>query len=280
MKRRSALWRFSCMEMPLCTKGNVSEALGFTSLRDYTTGGTVHIVVNNQIGFTTLPKEATSSTYTTDVLKQISAPIFHVNGDHPEMVVRACEIAAEYRQRFACDAVVNVWVYRRHGHNEQDIPELTQPLMYSYINAHASVVEKYGLSLVNDNVMSRREYSDTLQDVFDGYILRGGFGKSKSRTFARRWSEVENLEEYTPPVSGKTMHPATGVEVAFLKTISEKLFTLPETFSAHPYVSNLMSKRKASLEEGKGIQWATAEGPGICDTFCAKDTTFASVART
>ena len=79
-------------------QGNVSEALGFTSLRDYTTGGTVHIVVNNQIGFTTLPKEATSSTYTTDVLKQISAPIFHVNGDHPEMVVRACEIAAEYRQ--------------------------------------------------------------------------------------------------------------------------------------------------------------------------------------
>ena len=241
-------------------QGSVSEIMGFSGLRDYTTGGTVHIVVNNQIGFTTTPKEATSSMYCTDIAKHLGVPIFHANGDCPEMVVRACELAAQYRQRFSRDAVVNVWCYRAKGHNEQDIPELTQPFMYTYINSQSAAFEKYGQTLVDDGVMTQDEVEETVQDILDGYILRGGFGRgtSPSAKFTRQWSEVGEEEKELP--GEQLASAATGVAADALVTMSEKLFVLPdEGFAAHPHVIEVMKKRLDSIISGAGIQWATAE---------------------
>jgi 2-oxoglutarate dehydrogenase E1 component len=133
-------------------QGVVFETLGLADLHDYTTGGTVHLIVNNQIGFTTTPHESRSSRYCTDVAKTIGAPIFHVNGDDVEAVIRVCEVAADFRQRFGRDAVVDVVCYRRHGHQEADNPMFTQPIMYTAIKAHPPVLELYSKALIDAGV--------------------------------------------------------------------------------------------------------------------------------
>ena len=147
-------------------QGSVRECLGFSNLRDYTTGGTVHLIVNNQIGFTTLPKQAHSGTYCSDVAKSVGAPIFHVNADHPDEVARVCESAVRFRQTFLSDVVINLWCYRRRGHNQKDAPEITQPLMYHEIKKHEPVSRKYAQALkvnAEDHLQSaRREIEDAV----------------------------------------------------------------------------------------------------------------------
>lgn len=146
-------------------QGSVREVLGFSGLRDYTTGGTVHIVLNNQIGFTTLPKESHSGVYCTDVAMSIGAPIFHVNGDDPDAVAMVCATAVEYRHLFQRDCVVDIWSYRRHGHNEQDDPKLTQPLMYSHIESHPRLCHSYYSRLCSEGVLSKNKEKSILDDT-------------------------------------------------------------------------------------------------------------------
>jgi 2-oxoglutarate dehydrogenase complex dehydrogenase (E1) component-like enzyme len=144
-------------------QGSVRESLGFANLRDYSTGGTVHVIVNNQIGFTTMPKESHSSVYCSDVAKATGAPVFHVNGDDPDAVVHVFKLAVDYRQAFERDVVVNLWGYRRHGHNEQDTPELTQPVMYNTIKKHTPVTELYFESLLKEGAVE----ADHLERLYD-----------------------------------------------------------------------------------------------------------------
>src|SRR5690606_21169494 len=154
-------------------QGVVAEVLNFSQLKGYTTGGTVHFVVNNQIGFTTDPSEARSSRYCTDVAKMIEAPIFHVNGDDPIAVIWAMELALRYRQEFSSDVVVDMYCYRRHGHNETDEPAFTQPTLYKQISTHPPVSESYGKRLIAEGVVSEDEvkgmhesYSSRLEEAF------------------------------------------------------------------------------------------------------------------
>src|SRR5438034_4903162 len=138
-------------------QGIVAETLNLAGLDGYATGGTIHVVINNQIGFTTLPEDARSSTYCTDVAKMVQAPVFHVNGDDPEAVVHVASVAYEYRQRFKRDVVIDLVGYRRWGHNEGDEPSYTQPLMYAKIKSHTSVAQLYGQQLVRNGALSREE---------------------------------------------------------------------------------------------------------------------------
>ena len=225
-------------------QGIVAETLNLASLEGYATGGTIHVVINNQIGFTTLPHDARSSTYCTDVAKMVHAPVFHVNGDDPEAVVHAAAIAYEYRQRFKLDIVIDLVGYRRWGHNEGDEPSYTQPLMYAKIKSHTSVAQLYGEQVVRNGLVTREEL-DALWAEKKAEMQRegeaGGFA-----TVTRR----EPVEP--PPVDAGAMW---GRIKATLKALS----TTPDGFEVHPKLAALL-KQRAELLEGKGaLDWSTAE---------------------
>jgi 2-oxoglutarate dehydrogenase E1 component len=222
----------------------VAETLNLAGLEGYTTGGTVHVVINNQIGFTTLPEDARSSTYCTDVAKMVQAPVLHVNGDDPEAVVHVASVAYEYRQRFKRDVVIDLVGYRRWGHNEGDEPSYTQPLMYAKIKSHTSVAQLYGEQLVRSGAVSREEL-DALWAAKKAEMQREG-ESGPLATIARR-QPVE-----PPPVD------ATGMW-GRLRTTLKALGSVPEGFEIHPKLVAHLRKR-AELLEGKGeVDWATAE---------------------
>jgi 2-oxoglutarate dehydrogenase E1 component len=155
-------------------QGIVAEVFELSHLRGYRSGGTIHVVVNNQIGFTTVPRSARSSPYPTDVAKMVQAPIFHVNGDDPEAVVHVARIATEYRQQFGKDVVIDMFCYRRHGHNEGDEPAFTQPLMYRAIRSHPTTRQVYAEKLVRDGIISKEdpdalvsEWDKRLEEAFE-----------------------------------------------------------------------------------------------------------------
>ncbi len=225
-------------------QGIVAETLNLAGLEGYATGGTIHIVINNQIGFTTLPIDARSSTYATDVAKMVQAPIFHVNGDEPEAVAHVAGLAWEYRDRYKMDVVIDMVGYRRWGHNEGDEPSYTQPLMYAKIKSHTSVGQLYSEHLVRSGAVSREEV-DTLWAEKKAYMQREGDGGALGQ-IARR-----------DPVS------STPVDAAAmwgrLRTTLQALSTVPSDFELHPKLMPLL-KRRAELLAGKGeVDWATAE---------------------
>ena len=225
-------------------QGIVAETLNLAGLEGYTTGGTIHVIVNNQIGFTTLPQDARSSTYCTDVAKMVHAPAFHVNGDDPEAVVYIAGLALEYRQRFKKDVVVDLVCYRRWGHNEGDEPSYTQPLMYSKIKSHTSVAQLYGEQLVRQGVVTREEL-DALWAAKKAEMQREG-AAGPLATIARRAAVV------LPDVDASAMWGR-------LKAVLQVLGTLPAGFEIHPKLLPFVKKR-AELLEGKGeVDWATAE---------------------
>ena len=225
-------------------QGIVAETLNLAGLEGYTTGGTIHVIVNNQIGFTTLPQDARSSTYCTDVAKMVHAPAFHVNGDDPEAVVYIAGLALEYRQRFKKDVVVDLVCYRRWGHNEGDEPSYTQPLMYSKIKSHTSVAQLYGEQLVRQGVVTREEL-DALWAAKKAEMQREG-AAGPLAAIARRASVV------LPDVDASAMWGR-------LKAVLQALGTLPKGFEIHPKLLPFVKKR-AELLEGKGeVDWATAE---------------------
>ncbi|HEV7763744.1 MAG TPA: multifunctional oxoglutarate decarboxylase/oxoglutarate dehydrogenase thiamine pyrophosphate-binding subunit/dihydrolipoyllysine-residue succinyltransferase subunit [Thermoanaerobaculia bacterium] len=237
-------------------QGIVAETLNLSQLKGYKTGGTVHVVINNQIGFTTGPEAARSSQYATDVAKSVQAPIFHVNGDDPEACVRAMKLAYDFRQQFHSDVVIDLICYRRHGHNEGDEPSLTQPKMYKTIKEHRSVRKIYTEQLLRKGDIGPEEaeewlnhYQSKLQEAFDR-TKEGEVPHSKHEPL---WTD-EDVTGYQNEPS-----PDTSITQENLEKIRAALTTVPEGFTPHPKLKPVLAKRAAMAEGKDPMDWGTAE---------------------
>ncbi|WP_232527797.1 multifunctional oxoglutarate decarboxylase/oxoglutarate dehydrogenase thiamine pyrophosphate-binding subunit/dihydrolipoyllysine-residue succinyltransferase subunit [Microbacterium suaedae] len=233
-------------------QGVVVETLQMSQLRAYRTGGTVHIVVNNQVGFTTLPQDARSSRYATDVAKTIAAPILHVNGDDPESVVRAAELAFDFRQKFHRDVVIDLVCYRRRGHNEGDDPSMTQPLMYGLIEAKRSVRRLYTESLVGRGDITEEEYEAAKADFQNR--LEVAFAETHAAETGS--IPVVSPEQMKPEIEGEP--DATGVGVDVVAQIGDAHANKPSGFTVHSKLQQLLDKRLQMSREGK-VDWAFGE---------------------
>jgi 2-oxoglutarate dehydrogenase E1 component len=259
------------MVMPLLIHGDaafagqgvVAECFGLSDLKGYKTGGSLHFIVNNQIGFTTYPRYSRSSPYPSDVAKMIEALIFHVNGDDPEAVVFAAKVATEYRQKFAKPVVIDMFCYRRFGHNEGDEPSFTQPLMYKKIRAHASIVEIYTKKLVSEGVVTEVEVDQMKADwrakLEAEYEAGTGYKANKADWLDGRWSGMKPAGEVDDPRRGDT-----GVALDKLREIGKKITTAPDGFAVHKTVQRFLDNRAKAIETGEGIDWATAEALAFC----------------
>ncbi len=261
-------------------QGVVAETLNLSQLRGYRTGGTIHVVINNQVGFTTSPSASRSSVYSTDVARMIQAPIFHVNGDDPEACVRVAELAYEFRQKFNKDVVIDMICYRRRGHNEGDDPSMTQPLMYSLIEAKRSVRKLYTESLIGRGDITVEEAEEALRD----------YQQRLEAVFLETKETVKGLDPVDPAtqaahsahagevpgtdteghgglerpnaqeVDEHTPHPFmnTAISMENIHHLGDAFVNKPEGFTLHPKLEQLMQKRAAMVREG-GIDWAMAE---------------------
>ena len=239
-------------------QGVVAECFGLSDLKGYRTGGTIHFIVNNQIGFTTYPRYSRSSPYPSDVAKMVEAPIFHVNGDDPEAVVFAAKIATEFRQKFHKQVVIDMFCYRRHGHNEGDEPAFTQPLMYRKIAAHPSTLDIYSKRLVADGVITEGEVEKAKADWrarLDAELEAGtGYRPNKADWLDGKWAGFKSAEQEEDPRRG-----ITGVDVEVLQEIGRKITKVPDGFRVHRTVQRYLENRAKSIETGDGIDWATGE---------------------
>jgi len=237
-------------------QGVVAECFGLSGLRGHRTGGSLHFIVNNQIGFTTAPRFARSSPYPSDVAKMIDAPIFHVNGDDPEAVVYVTKIAVEFRQRFGKPVVIDMFCYRRHGHNEADEPAFTQPLMYARIREHPRVTEIYGKKLVAEGLLTAAEVERTHADfralLEEEFAAGDSYRPNRADWLDGKWSGIGLAEE-------GARRGVTGVDIEMLKEVGRKLTTIPKSFTPHKTVARIIVGRRKMIEDGTGIDWATAE---------------------
>ncbi|MBL8212083.1 MAG: multifunctional oxoglutarate decarboxylase/oxoglutarate dehydrogenase thiamine pyrophosphate-binding subunit/dihydrolipoyllysine-residue succinyltransferase subunit [Bryobacterales bacterium] len=249
-------WR--CKVIPVLVHGDaafagqgvVAETLNISQLEGYTTGGTIHLIINNQIGFTTNPYESRSTHYCTDVARTVQAPIFHVNGDDPEACVRVAELAFQYRQAFKKDVVIDMFCYRRHGHNEGDDPSYTQPVMYRKIKNQPSVVKLYSDRLVREKVLSaddvtalQKQYLAKLSAAFDAAQVK---------------SEEFEVQEIGPLDAGVMVCPKTAIDQSAIERVIQGITAVPADFTIHPKLKNFLDKRKEVLN-GAPMDWATAE---------------------
>ena len=238
-------------------QGVVAETLALGDLVDYTTGGTVHIIVNNQIGFTTAPHKARKSPYPTDVAKIIQAPIFHANGDDPEAVIHAATLAAEFRQEFQKDVVIDIICYRRHGHNEGDEPMFTQPLMYKAIKAHKTPRDVYAERLIAEKVITPEEYEASKQRFHD--FLEGeketadNYAPDKADWLEGKW------QGFKKPEKGVKADVETGVKLEKLKEVGAKLTTAPDGVALNSKIERLLKQRREMVDSGEGLDWGMAE---------------------
>jgi 2-oxoglutarate dehydrogenase E1 component len=239
-------------------QGVVAECFGLSGLRGHRVAGSVHFIINNQIGFTTNPRWARSSPYPSDVAKMIEAPILHVNGDDPEAVVFCAKVATEFRQRFHKPVVIDMFCYRRFGHNEGDEPSFTQPLMYKRIRAHKSTLELYAARLEAENVLAPGEIDKMRADWREKLEIEHEAGQNyrpnKADWLDGRWSGLKAIKEVDDPRRGQT-----GVAVESLKEIGRKITTVPEGFHAHRTIARFLENRRNSIEQDTGIDWATGE---------------------
>jgi 2-oxoglutarate dehydrogenase E1 component len=236
-------------------QGVVAECFALSGLRGYGVGGTMHFVVNNQIGFTTSPRNSRSSPYPTDVAMMVETPIFHVNGDDPEAVTFAAKVATEYRQLFGKDVVIDMFCYRRFGHNEGDDPTMTQPLMYAKIKGHPPVRDLYAARLIGEGLATQADVDGWIAD-FDKFLdaeFDGGksYAANKADWLDGKWSGLK-----LP--SGDERH-ATGVPKQKLLDLGRKVTTIPERISVHKTVERVIAGRREAIETGEGIDWATGE---------------------
>jgi 2-oxoglutarate dehydrogenase E1 component len=237
-------------------QGIVAECFAMSGLKGHNTGGTIHIIVNNQIGFTTSPSFARSSPYPSEVAKMVQAPIFHVNGDDAESVVYCARIATEYRQKFKRDVVIDIICYRRFGHNEGDEPSFTQPLMYKKIKAQSTTLTIYGNQLIQEGVLGKEEFQNE-KDNFKKF-LDTEFETSKSYIpnqidwFTGSWSK------FTTEI-GSDRRGVTGVDLDLIHQAGEKICNLPANLNSHSTIKRLFEAKKKMFETGKGFDWATAE---------------------
>ncbi len=238
-------------------QGVIAECLGLSGLKGHRTGGSVHFVINNQIGFTTSPIHSRSSPYPTDVAKMIEAPVFHVNGDDPEAVVFAAKIATEYRQKFHVPVVVDMICYRRFGHNEGDEPAFTQPIMYKRIKTHKTTLEIYSQKLIDEKILTLEEINKMKADWRAKLEIEFAAGDNyipgKMDWFDGAWKNLKRAE-HDGPRRGNS-----GVEEKTLKQIGAKLAAVPEGFNEHRTIKRFHDNRKKMIDSGQGIDWATAE---------------------
>jgi 2-oxoglutarate dehydrogenase E1 component len=240
-------------------QGVVAECLGFSGLPGYGTGGTIHFIINNQVGFTTSPQFARSSPYPSDVAKGIQAPILHVNGDDPEAVTFCCKLAIEFRQTFGRDIVIDMWCYRRFGHNEGDEPSFTQPQMYAEIKQHAPISQIYGQRLVEGGVIDQawvdnhtKTYVAHLEEEFQAGT---SYLPNKADWFEGRWTGLKLPGEN---VTGRR-NIQTAISEDELRKLGTVLTTVPESVHVHKTLQRVIDAKKTMFESGKGFDWATAE---------------------
>ena len=259
------------MAMPLLISGDaafagqgvVAECFGLSGLRGHRTGGSVHFIVNNQIGFTTYPRYSRSSPYPSDVAKMVEAPVFHANGDDPEAVVYAAKVATEFRQKFQHPVVIDMFCYRRFGHNEGDEPAFTQPLMYKAIKAHPTTLEIYSKKLVAEGVVTEGEVEKMRADWrarLDVELEASqGYKPNNADWLDGRWSDITAARDYDDPRRGHT-----GVALDTLKEIGEKITVVPKGFHVHRTIQRFLDARAKAIESGEGIDWSTGEALAFC----------------
>ncbi|MGE4012891.1 MAG: 2-oxoglutarate dehydrogenase E1 component, partial [Alphaproteobacteria bacterium] len=237
-------------------QGLVAETLDLSQLKGYRTGGTIHFIVNNQIGFTTNPVSSRSGPYCSDVAKIVQAPIFHVNGDDPEAVVHVARIASEYRHDFQQDVVIDMFCYRRHGHNEGDEPAFTQPLMYKTISKHPRVRQIYAERLEKDGVIARGEADKIIGEIEhrleEAFSAAKGFKPNKADWLEGAWTGLEKAR-------GEPHPGETGVSLDVLREVGAKLCETPKGFNVNSKIARQLKAKKEAIDTGKDIDWATAE---------------------
>ncbi len=240
-------------------QGVVAECFGLSGLKGHRTGGSVHFIINNQIGFTTYPRFSRSSPYPSDVAKMVEAPIFHVNGDDPEAVVFAAKVATEYRMKFQRPVVIDMWCYRRFGHNEGDEPGFTQPLMYKNIRGHKSTLEMYAERLIAEGVVTRGEVDKMKADwrarLEAEFEAGQAYKPNKADWLDGKWAGLKSVKEAEEdPRRGET-----GVVVDRLREIGRALTEVPKGFNIHKTIQRFMDNRRKSIDSGEGVDWASAE---------------------
>ncbi len=237
-------------------QGVVAECFGLSGLKGHRTGGSVHFIINNQIGFTTNPRLSRSSPYCSDVARMVEAPIFHVNGDNPEAVTHVAKIAIEFRQKFKKPVVIDMICYRRHGHNEADEPLFTQPRMYQKIKAHPTTLTLYGRRLIEEGTLTEPEF-DELKTSFRARLdeelaAADGYKPNKADWLDGRWSGLGLPED-------EARRGNTGAGIDVLKEVGRRLTAVPNDFQAHKTVQRLLERRREMIESGDGVDWAMAE---------------------
>ena len=240
-------------------QGIVWECLGFSGIRGYNTGGCIHFIINNQIGFTTSPQFARSSPYPSDVAKGVMAPIFHVNGDDPEAVTFACKMAIEYRQKFKRDVVIDMWCYRRFGHNEGDEPSFTQPLMYAKIKGHPGVADLYAKRLeaegVVDSGFAAKHIADFTAHLEEEFSAGATYKANKADWFGGRWTGL------SAPVDAENArrNVETGIDKKLFDSLGRTLTSVPEGLTPHKTLLRVLDAKANMFKSGENFDWATGE---------------------
>ena len=239
-------------------QGLVYETLAMSQLIGYRTGGTIHVVVNNQIGFTTVPAHAYSGLYCTDIAKSVQCPILHVNGDQPEAVVFCARLAAEFRMMFATDFVLDIVCYRRHGHNETDEPAFTQPIMYQAIKAMRTTRSLYADRLAAEGTVTATDakamWDGFTQQLEQAYAAAQGYKPNKADWLEGHWSGMKVADQHDEQVED-----ATGLPAEDLQAIGRALSTPPDNFDLNPKIARQLDAKRAMIETGNGVDWSTAE---------------------
>ena len=237
-------------------QGIVAETFAMSQLRGFRTGGTIHFVINNQIGFTTTPHYGRSAPYCTEIAKMVQAPIFHVNGDDPEAVVHVCRLAAEYRNLFKEDVVVDMFCYRRSGHNEADEPMFTQPLMYKMIKKHQTTLNLYKDQLVKEEILTEDEAKNKISDfkefLDNEFELSKSYKPNKADWLDGTWAGIKTAS--IDARRGKTSSTEDDIKI-----LAKEIHTLPEEFTPHKRIKKIYNDRHQSIIDGINIDWATAE---------------------
>ncbi len=248
-------------------QGLVSESLDLAQLKGYLTGGTIHFIVNNQIGFTTSPTYSRSSPYPSDVAKMTQTPIFHVNGDDPESVVHVARIATEFRQEFKHDVVIDMFCYRRYGHNESDEPSFTQPLMYRAIDKHKTTSQIYAEQLISGGTLIKRQTDQMVADfkarLEQDFAAADEYQLDKADWLEGKWEGLSVLQE-----EEEFHNEATAVSVDQLKQIGAALIRQPEGVVLHRKILRLFKNKQKMFETGEGFDWATAEALAFGSLLC------------
>ncbi|MEL6200751.1 MAG: 2-oxoglutarate dehydrogenase E1 component [Pseudomonadota bacterium] len=249
-------------------QGVVAECFGLSALRGHRVSGSVHFIINNQIGFTTNPYFSRSSPYPSDAAKMIEAPIFHVNGDDPEAVVYAAKVATEFRMLFHKPVVIDMFCYRRFGHNEGDEPAFTQPLMYKTIRKHKTTAQIYGEQLIAEGLISVDEFdkmrTDWREHLETEFQSGEAYKPNKADWLDGKWSGLQTADRTDERRPGKT-----GMPLKTLREIGEKLTSVPDGFNAHRTIQRFMNNRAKMIETGEGIDWATGEALAF-GSICAE----------